>query len=148
MIHQNNRGETEASSGLLQWVNEHVDHHMDLVDDDGEEGNFDVHKRKVKPRIWRRIEHKPIGGSPRESQHILLPIIAASMLGDVNWKVLNPRSGVFMVWSNPPHDRGIVAKVHPHYGPNSTLKYGAQRKLMGDDWVQFWLCAETPMVTI
>ena len=134
MIHQNNRGEHEASSGILQWIHDNVPRVMDVIDDDGNPHGFDIIRRKIRPRLWRRIEHKHRAGKPRDSQTELLPIIAASIAGSITRKMLHPASGVFIVWADPPFNSGRIAIVHPHL----PFRHADPAELSGTPWKQFW----------
>lgn len=134
LIHQERRGPHEAASGLLQWIHDNVGRRMNVVDDDSQPGRFHVVRQRVSPPLVREFEHKPSGFVLKDSQRFLLPIRALGLRSAVNVGQIHPDSGVFVVWSDPPHDSGVVAQVSPVL----PLMLSPRMRLTGSEWRDFW----------
>lgn len=104
LIHQNNRGPRESSSGLGQHVFDRIDHVMDLVDID-----LVVFKRAT--RLLRIIEAKPPGGELGIAQRFVMPIIALAIRVLAGIGELHRDSGVYVLETGPPFETGVARSV-------------------------------------
>lgn len=110
LIHQNNRGMHESSSGYGQYLHDKHGNVFWLMDID-----LIIYKRATK--ILRIGEQKPLRGSPRPSQRFLLPLLAVGLKTLVMVGVLHRQSGVFVIFADPPFEGGItVREVEPILG--------------------------------
>ena len=105
LIHQNNRGLNESSSGFGQHIHDEYPCIFDVCDTD-----MIVHKSQY--RLLRWIEQKPVDQDVRPSQRRILPFFAMMIKLLANqFRKLDPQSGVFIVWSNPPYSVASIAQV-------------------------------------
>lgn len=142
MIHQCNRQEHESSSEFGQYIHDRGcrecggDQYekrwteMYWLDVDGA-----IYKKKTK--ILRVIEHKNRGGSLRPSQREVLPYLAKAVQLIAATGLIHRQSGVFVVYSNHPHDTAKVEQIKGwtarHVMPT--------REIAGDELTDF-LCGE------
>jgi hypothetical protein len=104
LIHQNNRGPRESSSGFGQYVFNEIGHVMDLVDID-----LVVFKRAT--RLLRIIEAKPPGGELGIAQCFVMPILALAIRILAGLGELHPNSGVYMLETAPPFATGVASRI-------------------------------------
>lgn len=104
LIHQDRRGPHESSSHLGQWVHDSVALDMFWLDIDG------VSLRN-ETRVLRIVEGKPRGGSMSNSQKTALPLLAKAVQLLASTGLIHEQSGVFVVYSDHPHDVALVEQV-------------------------------------
>lgn len=104
LIHQSNRGPNESSSAFGQFVHDNVGIEMFWLDVDGV--SF-----KNKTLMLRMVEHKPRGGSLSKSQQTVLPLLAKSVQLLAATGLVHDQSGVFVIYSDHPHDSALVEQV-------------------------------------
>jgi hypothetical protein len=105
LIHQEYRGSGESSSGLGQYVNDKLDNVTYWLDIDGV-----IYSKKTK--MLRVIEHKHPGQPLKESQQVVLGLIAKSLQLLATTRLIHHHSGVFVVRSEQPHMCALVERVN------------------------------------
>ena len=135
MIHQNNRQEHESSSEFGQYIHDRgerdpVWRQIYWLDVDGI-----VYKKKTK--VLRIIEHKNRGGSIRDSQETVLPLLAKAVQLLVATRVVHHESGVFVAYSDHPHTSALIQKVDG-WAARAKNKW-PNAELAGQQWDNFLL---------
>jgi hypothetical protein len=126
LIHQTNRGPHESSSAFGQFVHDRVGIEMFWLDVDG--ASF-----KKKTLILRMIEHKPRGGSLSSGQNTVLPLLAKSLQLLAATGLVHEQSGVFVVYSDHPHDSALVEQI----GGWKSRRIWPKREMTGPIWHDF-----------
>ena len=106
MIHQENRGFAESSSGYGNHIRDHRTKKQFFMDVDGV-------LCKMANGMVRIIEHKKPGRPLKKSQLCILPILqkGIELLIDRGEDGLHKESGVFVVRSEPPWDCAEVTSI-------------------------------------
>lgn len=105
LIHQANRGRTESSSALGQYVNGKFAKDFWWLDIDGV-----IYRKET--RILRIIEHKYSGQSLTRGQREVLPLLAKSVqLLATGIGLVDSQSGVFVVHSDGPFSHACIKQV-------------------------------------
>lgn len=137
LIHQTNRQEHESSSEFGQHMHDRGEsdpiwRQMYWLDVDGA-----IFKKKT--GVLRIIEHKNRGGAIRGSQEEVLPLLAKAVQLLVATKQIHVQSGVFVAYSNHPHDSAAVRQVKG-WGPgNRGSQHWPEVELVGAEWDKFLL---------
>lgn len=126
LIHLSNRGKDESSSEFGQFVHDHISIEMFWLDVDGV--SF-----KRKTSILRIIEHKPRRGSLSNGQREVLPLLAKALQLLAGTGLIHEQSGVFVVYSDHPHDTADVEQIP---GWKSRLTW-PKREITEDRWHDF-----------
>lgn len=135
LIHQSNRQEHESSSEFGQYMHDRGEmdsrwRQMYWLDVDGI-----VYKKRTK--VLRIIEHKNRSGDIRDSQETVLPLLAKSVQLLIATQVIHPQSGVFVAYSDHPHDSALVQRVDG-WSPRPKDRW-TRVELRGSQWDDFLL---------
>lgn len=103
LIHQTDRRNHESSSAYGQHIHDTYPTEFFWADVDGV-------IYKLASRIMRVVEHKPRGGTLRDSQRKILPMFAAALDVLAAEDVISEDSGVFFVNSDWPYDSAAVRR--------------------------------------
>jgi hypothetical protein len=133
LIHQENRGDKEASSGFNQFINNLPEHLMFWADIDG----VGYAKRN---HVLRICEHKPLGGYLRPSQLAILPVLALMVNLLKQLGLIHPSSGVFVINADPPYTSGYIRPVLPRF--DGKFRHDPDTFLDGDAFKSFLNCDE------
>lgn len=110
LIHQTNRGPHESSSAFGQYIHDRGEYdrgewaRMFWMDIDGA-----IFKQRT--GVLRIIEHKPVGGGLSSGQKEVLPLLAKALQLLAATGLVHPQSGVFVIHSDHPHDRALIAQI-------------------------------------
>lgn len=109
LIHQSNRQEDESSSEFGQYVHDRGERdrswrEMYWLDVDGV-----ICKKRT--QVLRIIEHKNRADDLSDGQKHVLPLLAKALQLLVATRLIHSQSGVFVVYSDHPHDSARVRQI-------------------------------------
>lgn len=138
LIHQSNRQEHESSSEFGQYMHDRGERErrwreIYWLDVDGA-----VYKKRT--GILRIIEHKNNGGVLRDSQRHVFPLLAKALQLLAATGLIDRQSGVFVVWSNHPHDTAVIEQQAGW----SRIRVMTPREMSGPDLEEFLLGEPIP----
>jgi hypothetical protein len=103
LTHQTDRGLDESSSAYGQHIHDTYDNQFFWADIDGV-------IYKMATGIMRVVEHKPRGGTLRQSQTRILPMFASAVDILAAEEIVNADSGVFVINSDWPYSSALVRR--------------------------------------